>query len=95
MATYYTNLSLIRYFKFVQLLFPTKELIECIVMKASENYDSFKEFFESQTAGKEFWKLEEIKQFLDSLEAPFEEKDVLETLKAWTKGGSKTSIKYA
>jgi hypothetical protein len=32
---------------------------------------------------------------LESLEAPFEEKDVVETVKQWTKGSSKTSIKYA
>lgn len=45
LATYFTSLSHIRYFKLIQAIFPPKELIESIIAKASENYDSFKEFF--------------------------------------------------
>ena len=62
-------------------------------MKAVDNYDNFKDFFEAQTNSRDYWKAEELRQFLDKLEAPFEEKEVLQAMKDWS-GSDRTSVKY-
>ena len=55
-TTFYCAKSNILYFKFLQRIFPSKELIENVIMKAVDNYDNFKDFFEAQTKGRDFWK---------------------------------------
>lgn len=61
----------------MQRVFPAQELIDNIVIKAVEPPENLKDFYEAQTNGRDFWKAEEIMKFLQSIDVPFEEKDVL------------------
>lgn len=57
-CTYFYSNLFIRYFKILQRVFPPKELIDNIIIKAVEATDSFKDFFEAQTNGRPLWKTE-------------------------------------
>lgn len=57
-STFFQTQSLIRYFRLLQRVFPSKELIESIIVKAVDTYDSFKDFFMAQTNNRDFWKAE-------------------------------------
>ena len=93
LANYYCSSEKIRYFKFIQTIFPARDLIECVIAKAVDNYDSFKEFFQAQVEGREYWKADGIREFLEIVDAPFEKADVNQTVEAWS-GPHKTSVKY-
>ena len=58
----------------MQKVFPPRELIEAIIAKAVDNYDSFKDFFEAQTNSRDYWKADEVKHFLATLDVPFEDR---------------------
>ena len=74
MTTYFYSRGYIRYFRILQRVFPARELIESIIIKAIEGYDnSFKDFFDAQT-NSDLWKVEGVKKFLETLEVYFEEK---------------------
>ena len=89
---FYSTLSQMRYVSLAREVYPLEEVIKCIISIAVENYKDEKEFFVSQTSGREFWRVEEMGVFFKLCEVEFDVEELREVVVGWTKDPKKTYL---
>lgn len=89
---YYTVLSQMRYVNLVKDICPQEDVVKSVINLGVENYKDEKEFFISQTNGKQYWSSDEILVFFKKCEVEFELELLKDLVREWTKDPTKTYL---